>query len=46
MDTLGYTFQEPSWTIKVRNCLAQCSDVFSEYGPFIAPTYHHDRCER
>ncbi|XP_014213991.1 transmembrane protein 181 [Copidosoma floridanum] len=48
---LGYSYQLPSgrtsgWNFKLRNALSQCSDVFSEFNKYIAPAYHHDRCER
>ncbi|CAG9857632.1 unnamed protein product [Phyllotreta striolata] len=46
--TLGYNYHLPSggWSAKVRNVLSQCSDVFGEFDKYIAPAYHHDRCER
>ncbi|XP_058800574.1 transmembrane protein 181 isoform X2 [Phymastichus coffea] len=45
---LGYSYQLPSggWNFKIRNALSQCSDIFSEFNKYIAPAYHHDRCER
>ncbi|XP_071439308.1 transmembrane protein 181 [Hetaerina americana] len=45
---LGYTYQLPSssWNIRIRNGLSQFSDLFSEFNKYIAPAYHHDRCER
>ncbi|XP_019772753.1 transmembrane protein 181 [Dendroctonus ponderosae] len=45
---LGYAYQVPTggWTAKVRNALSQFSDIFSEFDKYIAPAYHHDRCER
>ncbi|XP_043462563.1 transmembrane protein 181 [Leptopilina heterotoma] len=45
---LGYSYHLPSagWNLKVRNALSQCSDIFSEFNKYIAPAYHHDRCER
>ena len=45
---LGYSYHLPTagWNLKVRNALSQCSDIFSEFNKYIAPAYHHDRCER
>lgn len=45
---LGYTYHLPSGGImlRIRNTLSQFSDLFSEFNKFIAPAYHHDRCER
>lgn len=45
---LGYSYHLPSggWNFRVRNALSQCSDIFSEFNKYIAPAYHHDRCER
>ncbi|XP_063707229.1 transmembrane protein 181 [Culicoides brevitarsis] len=31
---------------RIRNMLSQFSDLFSEFNKYIAPAYHHDRCER
>lgn len=46
--TLGYSYHLPSGGIamKIRNALAQFSDLFSEFNKYLAPAYHHDRCER
>lgn len=46
--TLGYSYHLPSrgMALKLRNALAQFSDLFSEFNKYIAPAYHHDRCER
>ncbi|XP_064603964.1 transmembrane protein 181-like [Liolophura sinensis] len=33
-------------SLSLRAGLSQFSDVFSAFGNYIAPTYHHDRCER
>ncbi|KAJ8977166.1 hypothetical protein NQ317_003106 [Molorchus minor] len=46
--TFGYAYQLPSggWSAKVRSTLSQFSDIFSEFDKYIAPAYHHDRCER
>nr|CAI5828427.1 unnamed protein product [Callosobruchus analis] len=46
--TFGYAYQVPSggWLAKVRSGLSQFSDIFSEFDKYIAPAYHHDRCER
>ncbi|XP_008552936.1 transmembrane protein 181 isoform X1 [Microplitis demolitor] len=45
---LGYSYHLPSggWSSKIRNTLTQFSDLFSEFNKYIAPAYHHDRCER
>lgn len=45
---LGYSYHLPSggWLLKIRNVLSQFSDLFSEFDKYIAPAYHHDRCER
>lgn len=45
---LGYSYHLPSagWNLKIRNVLSQFSDLFSEFNKYIAPAYHHDRCER
>lgn len=45
---LGYAYHLPTggWLLRIRNTLSQFSDVFSEFNRFIAPAYHHDRCER
>lgn len=45
---LGYSYHLPSggWSLKIRNVLSQFSDLFSEFNRYIAPAYHHDRCER
>lgn len=32
--------------LRIRNTLSQFSDLFSEFNKYIAPAYHHDRCER
>lgn len=49
--TLGYSYQSssgwgPGWGTRVRNVLVQFSDYFSEFNRYIAPAYHHDRCDR
>ncbi|CAB3260798.1 unnamed protein product [Arctia plantaginis] len=50
MDTanVGYSYHLPTggWNYKIRNTLTQFSDLFSEFNKYIAPAYHHDRCER
>ncbi|CAB0033201.1 unnamed protein product [Trichogramma brassicae] len=45
---LGYSYHSPSvgWSLRIRNALSQFSDLFSEFNKYIAPAYHHDRCER
>lgn len=45
---LGYSYHLPSagWGLKIRSTLSQFSDLFSEFNRYIAPAYHHDRCER
>ncbi|XP_063404166.1 transmembrane protein 181-like isoform X1 [Mytilus trossulus] len=46
MDSYTYSFSTPSWTNNARAFLSQFSDMFSAFSKHIAPTYHHDRCER
>ncbi|ELU00224.1 hypothetical protein CAPTEDRAFT_100629 [Capitella teleta] len=48
MDILGYStaVHSPSWTVRLRSFLTEFSDIFSDVGRHIAPTYRHDRCER
>ncbi|XP_034939460.1 transmembrane protein 181 [Chelonus insularis] len=45
---LGYSYYLPSvgWNLKIKNALSQFSDLFSQFNRYIAPAYHHDRCER
>ncbi|KAL4713253.1 hypothetical protein ACJJTC_018601 [Scirpophaga incertulas] len=45
---VGYSYHLPAggWNYKIRNTLSQFSDLFSEFNKYIAPAYHHDRCER
>lgn len=45
---VGYSYHLPSggWNYKIRTTLSQFSDLFSEFNKYIAPAYHHDRCER
>lgn len=45
---LGYAYHLPSGglCLRIRNTLSQFSDLFSEFNKYIAPAYHHDRCER
>ncbi|KAF2900002.1 hypothetical protein ILUMI_06195, partial [Ignelater luminosus] len=45
---LGYSYHLPTagWSLRIRNSLSQFSDLFSEFNKYIAPAYHHDRCER
>ncbi|KAL1491469.1 hypothetical protein ABEB36_012065 [Hypothenemus hampei] len=45
---LGYAYQLPlvGWGSRIRLGLSQFSDIFSEFDKYIAPAYHHDRCER
>lgn len=45
---LGYSYHLPTGglLLRVRNTLSQFSDLFSEFNKYIAPAYHHDRCER
>ncbi|KAF6213312.1 hypothetical protein GE061_011030 [Apolygus lucorum] len=44
----GYSYHMPNggFLMKCRNTLSQFSDLFSEFNKYIAPAYHHDRCER
>uniref|UniRef100_A0A8D8PY66 Transmembrane protein 181 n=2 Tax=Cacopsylla melanoneura TaxID=428564 RepID=A0A8D8PY66_9HEMI len=46
--TFGYAYHMPSGgcMMRIRNVLSQFSDVFSEFNRYLAPAYHHDRCER
>ncbi|CAH2009468.1 unnamed protein product [Acanthoscelides obtectus] len=44
--TFGYAYPSGGWLAKVRNALSQFSDIFSEFDKYVAPAYHHDRCER
>lgn len=47
--TTGYSYRSGSsagWPARVRSVLVQFSDYFSEFNRYIAPAYHHDRCER
>lgn len=45
---LGYSYHLPTAgiSLRARNVLSQFSDLFSEFNKYIAPAYHHDRCER
>lgn len=45
---LGYSYHLPKGGLflRVRNSLAQFSDLFSEFNKYIAPAPQHDRCER
>lgn len=44
---LGYSYVTPAgMCLRLRQSLAQFSDLFSEFNKYIAPAYHHDRCER
>lgn len=45
---LGYSYHLPTrgLRLQIRNSLAQFCDLFSEFNKYIAPAYHHDRCER
>lgn len=45
---LGYSYHLPTGglLLRIRNTLSQFSDIFSEFNKYIAPAYHHDRCER
>lgn len=47
-DTLGYAYHLPSGGLltRIRSSLTSFSDLFSEFNKYIAPAYHHDRCER
>ncbi|XP_066968307.1 transmembrane protein 181 [Macrobrachium rosenbergii] len=47
-DNFGYTYHTPraSFVFKMRQILSHVCDIFSEFSKFIAPAYHHDRCER
>lgn len=45
---LGYSYHLPKggFLLRIRNSLAQFSDLFSEFNKYIAPAPQHDRCER
>lgn len=45
---LGYAYHLPTGglLLRLRNTMSQFSDLFSEFNKYIAPAYHHDRCER
>lgn len=45
---LGYSYHLPKGglLLRIRNFLAQFSDLFSEFNKYIAPAPQHDRCER
>lgn len=45
---LGYSYHLPTagLLLRIRNFLSQFSDLFSEFNKYIAPAYHHERCER
>ncbi|XP_058819990.1 transmembrane protein 181 [Topomyia yanbarensis] len=44
---LGYAYVTPGGMfLRLKNSLSQFSDLFSEFNKYIAPAYHHDRCER
>ncbi|XP_035792031.1 transmembrane protein 181-like isoform X2 [Anopheles albimanus] len=44
---ISYSYVTPSGIcVRFRQSLAQFSDLFSEFNKYIAPAYHHDRCER
>lgn len=45
---LGHIYQLPpgGFCLRLKNFLTQFSDLFSEFNKYIAPAYHHDRCER
>lgn len=47
-DGLGYSYHLPAggWSLRLRNILSQFCELFSEFDKYIAPAYHHDRCER
>lgn len=44
----GYAYQVPrsGFLRNLKNFLTQFSDIFSEFSRYLAPAYHHDRCER
>ncbi|CAL4158628.1 unnamed protein product, partial [Meganyctiphanes norvegica] len=47
-DHFGYTYHTPRASIifKMRQIMSHVCDYFSEFSKYIAPAYHHDRCER
>lgn len=42
----NYPLPTTGLNLRIRNTLSQFSDIFSEFNKYIAPAYHHDRCER
>ena len=46
MDGIDYGVEAPMWSMSLKSCVSQFCGVFSEFGTYLAPTYHHDRCER
>lgn len=43
---LEYHLPSGGLVTRIRNSLSSFSDLFSEFNKYIAPAYHHDRCER
>ncbi|RUS87573.1 hypothetical protein EGW08_004679 [Elysia chlorotica] len=46
MDNYTFAFAGPAFRNKARSFMSQFSDSFSAFSKYLAPTYHHDRCER
>ncbi|GFN89912.1 transmembrane protein 181-like protein [Plakobranchus ocellatus] len=46
MDNYSFSFAGPAFRNKARSFMSQFSDTFSAFSKYLAPTYHHDRCER
>ena len=46
MEGIDYGVETPLSALSCKSCLGQFCDIFSEFGTYLAPTYHHDRCER
>ncbi|GFR63851.1 transmembrane protein 181-like [Elysia marginata] len=45
MDNYTFSFAGPAFRNKARSFMSQFSDTFSAFSKYLAPTYHHDRCE-
>ncbi|KAF2350174.1 hypothetical protein FHG87_019072, partial [Trinorchestia longiramus] len=44
--TQSYNTPRASFIFRVRQAASHVTDLYSEFSRFIAPAYHHDRCER
>ncbi|KAA0194573.1 hypothetical protein HAZT_HAZT000905 [Hyalella azteca] len=41
-----YNTPRASLIFRIRQAVSHITDLYSEFSRFIAPAYHHDRCER